>query len=169
VTEETSKLLTTGVHVYPDGLRAMARFRHEIYLGTRRSMTRNLEKLAAATRMELKAAGIKPYASPDGFAEEIDWDHLIAIVGAKLTIPGRTTIYATMWWNHDPSRDETPLAVSVAFEPWFAVWRRSIMLVAQQIEGEKAYDEDSQIWLQEDVSSDNIRDFEDLFDGIFSR
>jgi len=32
--------------------------------------TRNLEKLAAARRMELKADDIKPYAWPDGFAEE---------------------------------------------------------------------------------------------------
>src|SRR5437899_2954223 len=118
--------------------------------------TRNLEKLAAARRMELKADDIKPYAWPDGFAEEIDWDHLLAIVGTKLTIPNRTHIYATMWWSRDPSSDDTPLAVSVAFEPWYVVWRRKIMAVAQQLEGEAVCDEESQIWLQEDVSSDNI-------------
>ena len=169
MTDEMKSLLETGAEVYPDGLRAMARFRSEIYLGARRSMIRNLKALAAATRLHLNQDDIRPCASPDGLAEEIVWDHLLTWVGAELTVPDRTHIYAVLWWNHHPSSHLARLAVSVSFVPWIVPWRRKITAIAQQIEGDGVFDEGGEVWLQEEVSPSNIVDFEDLFDRIFAR
>ncbi len=169
MTEDLKKFLVAGVDAYAPGFRAMARFRREVLLGVRRAMAGNLDRLGTATGLALKVGDIRPYAYPDGLAEEDEeWDYLVTSVGAKITVPDRTHIFAEIFWYLDESSDEAKSAVSVTFEPWYAPYRREILAMAQSGK-EAVFEENPYVWLQEEVSSANISDFENLLNSIFAR
>ena len=53
--EEKKAFLAVGAGAYAPGLGALARFRQEIYSGSKRSMTRNLGRLNTTTGLDLRA------------------------------------------------------------------------------------------------------------------
>jgi hypothetical protein len=122
--EEKKAFLAVGAGAYAPGLGALARFRQEIYSGSKRSMTRNLGRLSTTTGLDLRADKIEPYAFPDSL--------VFTTLAAKLTVQGRTHIYASMMWRQ-ATDDETPVVVAVEFEPWYAPWKRKILRVAREL------------------------------------
>jgi len=151
--EEKKAFLAVGAGAYAPGLGALGRFRQEIYNGSKRSMTRNLGRL---DRRETHTARF--YLLEDRFTT----------LAAKLTVQGRTHIYASMMWRQ-ATDDETPVVVAVEFEPWYAPWKRKILRVARELYGGAVVVENQGIWLQEEVSPGNIWEFELLLDGVFAR
>jgi hypothetical protein len=170
LTDETKEFLKTGINSYHPGLTAFARFRGEIYRGARRSMTRNFPMLSAATKLDLKAAEVRPYADPSNFDDEIDeWDQSLSNVGAKLTVKGRTHIHAAIGWELEEMSVELVTTAWVGFEAWTNPGRKMIETAAKKLEADHVHSFTYEVWLQEEVSAANFSEFERILDELFGR
>ncbi len=167
MTEENKQFMITGLETYDFGLRAMARFRKEIYEGAGESMKRNLARLADATKLRLNDSNIKPFARPEGFRDEVEWGHLKCDIGASLDVRF-TDIRAAVRWDQD-ARDEVQRVVYVSFACLKRAPHKTILASARDVEPHAVRDGNGKVWLEEPVTAANIAEVENVLDGIFER
>jgi hypothetical protein len=172
MTDETKQFLRIGIDAYHPGLTAFARFRAEIYRGAKRSMTRNFPMLSAATKLQLKADEVGPYAEPRDLDSEIDeWDQSLANVGAKLTVKeGKTHIHAAIGWEVEDMSANIVTTAWVGFEAWSIPGRKMIEAAAKKAEPDnQVHSFEYDVWLQQEVSADDVSNFESILDNLFVR
>jgi hypothetical protein len=166
MTEETKQFLITGLETYDSGFRAMARFHQEIYRAARRSMVGNLEQLALVTGLKLDDRKMKPFARPDGFREEGEWENLD--IGVSLDTDTTATIRAALRWRLDHDSGVQRVAL-VRFTGLRAPTRKAVLASARAVEHNAVRDGSGKVWLEEPVTAANIAEFEGLLNGIFER
>lgn len=57
----------------------------------------------------------------------------------------------------------------VSFYPWYAVWRRQIAVAAKKIEGDTVQSDSYEVWLQTEITPQNILDLDTVLEDLFSR